>query len=279
MPQQLTQSINVAPDPISFRIADIPLGHQFPAGRYPFGKLLYSLSGHVELVINNLPVLSPPAYAIWIPPYVEHYANVREPVCYGALYVEANRCVELPEQPCALMLSTVFKAIAADFDQRQINVPHTPRDLRLADVLIDQLQVAPRFDSYVPLSNIPEIATIIAALQRQPGDRRSLAQWATTVGATERTLSRWWKVEMGVSFHEWRQRLKLTIALSWLDAGVSVEEIARQLGYGSASAFIAMFQQHMGTSPDRRRRLQQACTGPLKGAPGYAAEGVAKPRL
>lgn len=254
MPSELTELIGLPPEPISFRIADIPAGTHFPSRKFPWGKLLYSISGVVQLTIEGKLFLSPPAYAIWIPPDIEHYSSVNQDICYAALYVESSRCSELPDQACTLLLSSIFKAITADLEIRCVNLPLSSMDKRLADVLIDQLQLAPRFDSYLPLSNTPEIASIITALQLAPGDRRALGQWAEIVGTTERTLSRWWKAETGISFHEWRQRLKLTTALSLLDRGVSVEEIARRLSYNNASAFIAMFHQFMGSSPDRMRR-------------------------
>jgi AraC-like DNA-binding protein len=45
-----------------------------------------------------------------------------------------------------------------------------------------------------------------------------------------------------------------------LEAGRTVEAIALDLGYGSASAFIAMFRKLMGTTPDefRRRTAERA---------------------
>jgi AraC-like DNA-binding protein len=70
---------------------------------------------------------------------------------------------------------------------------------------------------------------------------------------TERTLSRRCQDHLGMSFNEWRQRLKLVAALALLEAGVPVKDVSQQLGYGSASAFIAMFRRLTGTSPTQMR--------------------------
>jgi AraC-like DNA-binding protein len=48
--------------------------------------------------------------------------------------------------------------------------------------------------------------------------------------------------------------MKLVAALSQLEEGASVGSVARSLGYGTASAFIAMFQRLTGTTPDQMRR-------------------------
>ena len=73
------------------------------------------------------------------------------------------------------------------------------------------------------------------------------------MGTTERTLSRRCQTDLGLSFNEWRQRLKLVAALSMVEAGEPVQRIASELGYSNASAFIAMFRRMTGTSPTQMR--------------------------
>ena len=56
---------------------------------------------------------------------------------------------------------------------------------------------------------------------------------------------------------EWRQRLRVVKAMPLLQSGETVENIAQDLGYASASAFIAMFRKRMGVTPDEYRRGAQ----------------------
>jgi methylphosphotriester-DNA--protein-cysteine methyltransferase len=58
---------------------------------------------------------------------------------------------------------------------------------------------------------------------------------------------------LGLSFTDWRQRLRVVKALAMLETGHAVESIALDLGYSSASAFIAMFRRMTGTTPDKVR--------------------------
>ena len=60
--------------------------------------------------------------------------------------------------------------------------------------------------------------------------------------------------ELGMSFGEWRQRLRYLAAIEALDSERSVQNVAFDLGYSSASAFISMFRKMMGTTPDELRR-------------------------
>ena len=98
------------------------------------------------------------------------------------------------------------------------------------------------------------LAPVLRALEQNPADSRPLAAWAKQVHSTERTLSRRCHRELGMSFSEWRQRLRFIQALSLLERPISIKEIALELGYSSPSAFITMFQSLAGVTPDRYRK-------------------------
>jgi AraC-like DNA-binding protein len=246
--------IGKVPEPISFRIENFPAGTIFPSQEAPWGKVLYAVRGLAEFDIAGRPYLSPPAYAIWIPPKVEHRSRIHHDVRYASVYIGSDHCGGMPTAPCTLALNDLIKAAMNHFAERRIVQPRADEDYRLAMVLLDQLRLAPRHDSYLPTSADPTLNVLIAALQANPGDRRPLSEWARFVGTTERTLSRRWREVLGLSFNEWRQRLKLVIALSQLDAGRSVHEIATELGYNNTSAFISMFRKMTGTSPQQMRK-------------------------
>lgn len=56
-------------------------------------------------------------------------------------------------------------------------------------------------------------------------------------------------------FGEWRQRQRFSLAaLPMLERGDTVQAIALELGYSTASAFIAMFRRQGGGTPDQFRR-------------------------
>jgi AraC-like DNA-binding protein len=95
-----------------------------------------------------------------------------------------------------------------------------------------------------------------AALEADPGDERSLADWAAQVHSTERTLARRCRRDLGMGFAEWRQRLRIVRALPRLEAGEKVASVALDLGYASASAFIAMFRRVTGATPREAGRAQ-----------------------
>lgn len=49
--------------------------------------------------------------------------------------------------------------------------------------------------------------------------------------------------------NEWRQRMRVVKAIRLLEKGAKVESVAFEVGYNSASAFIAMFHRQTGLTP------------------------------
>jgi AraC-like DNA-binding protein len=54
---------------------------------------------------------------------------------------------------------------------------------------------------------------------------------------------------MGKSFGWLREQIQIRHAQRQLDSGISVNEVAFELGYESPSAFIAMFKRNTGQTP------------------------------
>lgn len=256
MPTRLPNpnAVGQVSEPISLRTLDFAAGTLFPPQRAPWGKLLFPVSGVADFTIAGERYVSPPAYAIWIPPEVLHDSRTPNATRYASVYVRRDLCCGLPDFPSTLSLSLLIRAIVADFAMRDVTYPITAEDERLCRVLLDQLRLAPRHESYLPSSDDPLLSPLLSALRNAPGDRRSLAEWARVVNTTERTLSRRCQTSLGLSFHEWRQRLKLVTALTLLEAGTPVKVVSQQLGYSATSAFIAMFHQLTGMSPTRMIR-------------------------
>ena len=82
-----------------------------------------------------------------------------------------------------------------------------------------------------------------------PAERRTLGDLATIAGSSERTIARLFVAETGLSFGDWRRRLRLIQSVERLVEGEAVTTVALDMGYESPSAFIAMFRRTLGSSP------------------------------
>lgn len=232
----------------------MPAKASYPRHSHAWGEFVYSFSGVMEIELANHHYLAPPQYGVWLPPNVEHVGFNRHEACHCSLYLAPELCAALPTAPCALTVSPLVRAI---LDELRLHPP-TPtlkeEDERLLQVLVDKLARAPHAGSYLPSSSDPLLGPVLRALEAYPGDPRSLPELARAANTTERTLVRRCQRDLGMSFVEWRQRLKVVEALALLEKGQTVETIGLDLGYSTASGFISMFRRMMGSTPDEYRK-------------------------
>ncbi|HMO48413.1 MAG TPA: helix-turn-helix transcriptional regulator [Rubrivivax sp.] len=239
--------------PIAIKVVRLPAGGSFPADRHTWGQFVYAMAGVIELTVTSSRYAAPPDFGVWLPPQTEHLAWAGDRAAYLVLDIDRCACGSLPGKACLIAVSPIAKAILQDLDQRGVRVAESAEDSRLMHVLIDQFAGGASLDTFVPVSNDRILKPVLDALLRDPGDNRSLVHWAMQVHSTERTLARRCQRELGMSFARWRQRLRLTRAMAMLADGRPVQSIANELGYSTASAFIAMFQGAIGVTPSAFR--------------------------
>jgi AraC-like DNA-binding protein len=242
------------PAPLMFRSAWVPAEGIYPLHQHAWGEFVYSFSGVMEVKVADHHFLAPPQYGLWLPPDLQHVGLNRKEAHHCSLYVSRPLCASLPPAPCALTVSPLVRALLDHLRQLPAGAPNGAEDARLLQVLLDQLVLAPRAGSYLPNSEDPALGAVLRLLEANPGDNRSLPELAQAAHTTERTLMRRCQRDLGMSLNEWRQRLRVVKAMPLLQAGQTVETVALDLGYGSASAFITMFKRLMGATPDEFRK-------------------------
>lgn len=130
---------------------------------------------------------------------------------------------------------------------------------RLVDVLYDQIWCESTLALELTMPQDRRLVPIVNALLEVPSLALTLAQWSVRVGGSERTLSRLFKKELGLSYPQWRQRLRLMASLSLLEQGYTVQMTAHEVGYGSVSAFIEAFKQAFKLTPQQYKRSGCVC--------------------
>lgn len=246
----LTNDDIQAPLWIDFR--DDPALSIYPVHRHAWGEFVYAFNGVMEVNINQVNYLTPPPYGLWLPPNLHHSGLNRTSVSHATLYIHASLCQQLPQQAGILLTSPLVSAILLHLKQHPIK--NTAELLRLLHVLLDQLQYAQYVPSYLPHTDHSNLKQILNYLHENPADQSALSELAQQINTTERTLARLAQKQLGMSLNEWRQRLKVMKAMSMLSEGKTVENIALDLGYANASAFIAMFKRWMEITPDQFRK-------------------------
>lgn len=243
----------VPPESIALKVVKLKEVTSFPVERHTWGQFVYSVAGTIELTISSSRYAAPRDFGVWLPPQTDHFAWAGDDTSYFLLDIDAQLCDSFPSTARILAVSPIAKAILLDLKIRGIRNPQNAADERLMSVLIDQLSIGSPLESFLPLSNDPALKQVLEELSKNPGDRRTLEEWAWQVHCTERTLARRCKRDLGMSFVEWRQRLRLSRALTMLSDGLAVQTVAQKLGYSTTSAFIVMFQREIGATPNAFR--------------------------
>ncbi|WP_320069826.1 AraC family transcriptional regulator [Micromonospora sp. RTGN7] len=104
----------------------------------------------------------------------------------------------------------------------------------------------------------PGVAVTVAmALANDPGDPTRLDEWAERLHVSVKTLQRDFTREFGMSYSQWRTRLRLRASLTLMRTR-PVSEVARRIGYASPSAFISAFVREYGYTPGRAAVMNHA---------------------
>ncbi|WP_348944315.1 helix-turn-helix transcriptional regulator [Chitinibacter sp. FCG-7] len=241
------------PAPLYFRYEQVDAHTGYAPHRHPWGQLNRINLGLLEISAGELNLVAPADYIVWVPAELAHAAYIRQALAYTSAYVSETWAQRLPDYACLIAQTPLIRALFDDFAARQIHACSDGEQTQ-ARLLLELLLAADHQRCYLPETEHKQLRPILDALRRNPGDTTTLTQWAAQVHTTERTLARHFQREMGLSFVQWRNRLRLLHAQAALKDGGSIQDIAWQLGYGNPSAFIAMFRQHTGVSPERYRR-------------------------
>ena len=98
---------------------------------------------------------------------------------------------------------------------------------------------------------------VLSYVEEHLADHITLAEIARRFYVSESTISHTFKERMGASFYRCVTQRRLIAAKTLILQGVSLEEVARQVGFGDYSGFFRAFKQEFGISPRQFRRIQE----------------------
>ncbi|HJU40873.1 MAG TPA: helix-turn-helix transcriptional regulator [Tahibacter sp.] len=225
--------------------------------RHRKGQLMLALRGVLTGEVEGGFWIVPPLSAIWVPGGVLHKIRASGAIeCYIA-YVDPAAATKLPAYCCTLSATPLLRELLVRSASLPFLYDERGYASNLVALLLDELALAPVGNLHLPMPADARLRRIVETIMNDPSDRGTMRTWARRVGASERTLARLVMEQTGMSFGRWRQQLHLMLAVRWLVMGASVQRVADDLGYDSASGFVAMFRKVLGTSPGRyvgRRR-------------------------
>ena len=209
------------------------------------GQLLFVHSGCARITLDDRLCMLAPTRLIWIPPGLLHRVETTAAAGFRSVYLDVQRVTGLPP---GLQVMTVSPLLREGLERMAFAPLETDWQAgpgaRLLAVCLDEITGARREGTILQL----------------PADRRLqglqqtalpplLKQLATEVGASEKTVSRIFQAQTGMSYQQWRQQWRLLKAIELLAGQNSLTQIADALGFASDSAFVTFFRKQTGYAP------------------------------
>ncbi len=243
--------------PVRVRSRSMPADTHFDPHHHPWAQLAYCATGIVQVSAAHAgsatgegTYIVPPSRAVWIAPGARHSVHVLEDAEFRTLYIDASATPAGWDGCRVLVVSPLLRELVPALDAAAL--PRA-REALLTGLVLDELGRAAAQELGVPLpptdGGDKRLRALCEAVLRAPAERSTLAQWAADVGASERTMARLFRDELGMSYQQWRQQAVLAHALPLLARGLPVSHVAAASGYASDSAFTAMFKAAMGQPP------------------------------
>ena len=230
-------------------------GETIDPHRHDDHQILYAGSGVLAITTDAGTWFAPGTRAIWVPAGTVHAHRA-----YGELHLHMLG-VPVAVNPLGLDRPTVLE-VSPLLRELIRACTRDPRDgparRRRMAVLLDELRASPQQPVHLPEPVDPRLVAVCAALHRDPSDSRTLAALGAAAGVGERTLTRLFRTDLGMTFPQWRTQLRLFHALRMLADGAPVTAVAHACGWSSTSAFIDVFRRAYGHTPGTHHRLARA---------------------
>lgn len=189
--------------------------------------------------------------AVWIPAGVAHAHRAHGPTRMQTLPFPAAVNPLSLDRPTVLAVSPLLREVIVSLTADEADHLTERQRGNLTEVALDHLRPVDSAPLYLPAPADPRLRDVAAILRADPAGQASLAELGAIVGASDRTLSRLIRAEIGMGFSQWRTQMRLHHSIILLAGGVPVATTASACGYGNASAFIEAFRQAFGTTPGR----------------------------
>ncbi|MCM2416997.1 helix-turn-helix domain-containing protein [Streptomyces sp. RKAG293] len=227
-------------------------GQRIDAHRHDDHQIIYAGSGVLAVTTDAGTWFAPGTRAIWVPAGCVHAHRAHGHLALHLLGLPAGTNPLGLDAPTVLAVGPLLRELILAYTRDPDD--DRPERSRLRAVLLDQLRSSPQEPVHLPTPTDPRLATICDLLHHDPADPRTLAALAPVAGAGERTLSRLFRRELGMTFPQWRTQLRLYHALRMLADDVPVTTVAHRCGWSSASAFIDVFGRSFGYTPGTHNR-------------------------
>lgn len=224
----------------------MPAGYRFAWHTHEDHQLAWAPHGVLAVVTETSTYVLPPTRGLWIPVGLRHETRSTSNATLQSLYIRPARFPINWTEPTPVSVSPLLAELISYLADEKLVPSHRAH---AESVLTDLLSPAPMRTIDVPVPKDRPASAVAELLAKDPANRMTLFELGRKVGASGRTLERSFLAQTGLSFGRWRTLLRLKAALPRLASGEPVSAVAGDIGYESASAFVAAFRRETGVTP------------------------------
>ncbi|HIE0647685.1 TPA: AraC family transcriptional regulator [Serratia marcescens] len=218
------------------------------------GQLVYVKSGAAIVMLETRICSVLPHQLLWIPGGVSHNVILRDNVDFRAVYLDQKRFASLSK---SVEIFTVTPLLEEVIEAMCRSPFHTDwmagTEFHLQSLLIDKIRVAAHSPTWPALPNDSRIRNYLQCYHLKGEMVPRLNELASHCGASERTIHRLFVQGTGMCYQQWRQQVRLQLALELLTTNKPITEIAHYLEFSTTSAFISFFKHYRDITPKKYR--------------------------
>jgi AraC-like DNA-binding protein/quercetin dioxygenase-like cupin family protein len=226
-------------------------GHESEPHAHREAQVMYLVRGELTCESAGAVWIVPPNSALWIPPSVTHRIRARAPLEGYTVFLKPRAAPNLPKDCCTVSVTPLFRELLFRLAKRPVNDDRRGPDAKLVSVLLHELTTVSVEKHRLPMPADPRLRRLVDAMTADPASGATIKEWAKQIGIGDRTLNRLLVEETGLTFGRWRQQLHIILAIQKMSRGATVQRVALELGYESASGFVTMFRKTLGVPPAR----------------------------
>ncbi|MBA2672672.1 helix-turn-helix transcriptional regulator [Ramlibacter sp.] len=234
-------------------------GAMLPRHQHGRGQLVFGTSGVMLVETANVQWTVPPQRALWIPHRQPHTVRTLSSTDMRTVYFQPAliaRCLPAQrlDQVHAVAASPLIRELVLGLFDAQFD--HATHEA-MAGLLLRTLRHAPALPISLPMPADARLHRALALLLQAQAWHWPIERLAQEAAMSERSFTRHFTGDMGMSFRAWRQRARVIASLDLLNAGRPVKAVARQLQFASDAAYVAAFRDLLGCTPSAFRSQTQ----------------------
>lgn len=246
MRSTLASDYQDVPRPVAVMRKDFAAGVATGRHSHPRAQLLYAASGLMMATTAGGAWAVPQGHALLIPPCLEHDVAMHGPVAMLTAYLSPEALPELGGSCRVTKVSRLLHEALAALALLPVLYDAEGRGGCLAALIADEIRLGPETPFALPLPADERLARVCRALIATPADDRGVDGWADFSGMSRRSFTRGFRGGTGLSFGEWRRRLRLVAALTRQAEGAPPRRVAAYVGYRDPRALAAMMRRTAG---------------------------------